>query len=183
LSVQTFDIYIDKDGKAGSGARLLLPGRNAAVSADEAWDFVIWAEGWTPGIYKAGADGKPEKIDGAQFQILADPAQRKVTIRVPKDILGDDPQNWAFLAVVCGQEGYPSTGVWRIRDVNPKAEQWRFGGGPQDTNHTRIMDVVWPADAKPTQEEMLSAYTPSTETNMDKLGPDDFAQLKMLRAK
>ncbi|MBC7259522.1 MAG: glycoside hydrolase [Chloroflexi bacterium] len=183
LSVQTFDIYVDKDGKAGSGARLLLPGRNAAVSADEAWDFVIWAEGWTPGIYKAGADGKPEKIDGAQFQILADPAQRKVTIRVPKDILGDDPQNWAFLAVVCGQEGYPATGVWRIRDVNPKAEQWRFGGGPQDTNHTRIMDVVWPADAKPTQEEMLSAYTPSTETNMDKLGPDDFAQLKMLKAK
>ena len=183
LSVQTFDIYIDKDGKAGSGARLLLPGRNAAVSADEAWDFVIWAEGWTPGIYKAGADGKPEKIDGAQFQILADPAQRKVTVRVPKSILGDDPQNWGFLAVVCGQEGFPSTGVWRIRDVNPQAEQWRFGGAPQDTNHTRIMDVVWPADAKPTQEEMLSAYTPSTETNMDKLGPDDFAQVKMLKAK
>ena len=28
LSIQTFDIYIDQDG-AGSGARLMLPGRNA----------------------------------------------------------------------------------------------------------------------------------------------------------
>jgi alpha-amylase/alpha-mannosidase (GH57 family) len=183
LSIQTFDIYIDKDGKTGSGLRQLLPGRNAAVSAEDAWDFAIWVEGWTPAVYKPGADGKPEKLDGAQFAILADPAQRKVTIRVPKSILGDDPQNWGFLAVVCGQEGYPSTGVWRIRDVNPSAEQWRFGGAPQGTNHTRILDVVWPADATPTQQEMLSTYKSSTETNMDNLGPDDFAQLKMVRGK
>ena len=74
-------------------------------------------------------------------------------------------------------------GVWRVRDVNASAEQWRFGGAPQDTNHTRIMDVVRPADAKPTQEEMLSAYKGSTETNMDNLGPDDFAQLKMVKGK
>ena len=179
--MQTFDIYIDQDREPGSGARLLLPGRNAAVSEEDAWEFVIWAEGWTPQILKAGADGTPEKLDGVEFQILADPAQRKVTIRVPKDVLGDNPEGWSFLAVVCGQEGYPSTGVWRVRDVNPTAEQWRFGGAPADTNHTRIMDVVWPADATPSQEDMLSTYTPSTVTDMDQLGPDDFAQLQMVR--
>ena len=72
------------------------------------------------------------------------------------------------------QEGYPS-GVWRIRDVNVEAAQWRLGGAPDDANHTRIIDVAWPAEATPTQEEMLSAYQPSQEVNMDMLGPDDFA--------
>ena len=80
-----------------------------------------------------------------------------------------------------GQEGFPAPGVWRVRDVEPQAKQWRFGGGPDDTNHTRIVDLAWPADAAPTQEEMLSDYPPSQETNMDQLGPDDFAQLETLR--
>nr|MBC8263745.1 hypothetical protein [Anaerolineales bacterium] len=93
-----------------------------------------------------------------------------------------DPASWRYLAVVMGQEGYPSGGVWRIRDVNVEAAQWRFGGAPDDTNHTRIIDVARPAGATPTQEEMLSSYPPSQEANMDMLGPDDFAQLQMIGA-
>jgi hypothetical protein len=79
------------------------------------------------------------------------------------------------------QEGYPSSGVWRIRDVEPAAQQWRFGGAPADTNHTRIIDVAYPAEISPTQEEALSTYPASTESDMDALGPDDFAQLLMIR--
>ena len=62
-----------------------------------------------------------------------------------------------------------------------QAAQYRFGGAPDDTNHTRIIDLAWPADATPTQEEMLSQYPPSQEQNMDALGPDDFAQVRMVR--
>jgi alpha-amylase/alpha-mannosidase (GH57 family) len=172
LSVQTFDIYIDQDGPGGGGARMLLPGRNAAFAAGDGWEYAIWAEGWTPGIYRAGADGKPEPVD-ATFAIIADPAQRKVTIRVPKAALGDKPETWRYAAVVLGQEGYPPAGVWRVRDVASQAAQWRFGGAPGDTNHTRIIDVAW--SGTPTQEEFLSTYPASRETNMDKLQPDDFA--------
>ncbi len=60
------------------------------------------------------------------------------------------------------------------------AEQWRFGGAPGDTNHTRILDLAWPADAAPTQADLLGDYPPSQEPNMDLLGPDDFAQVPML---
>ncbi len=176
VSVQTVDIYIDKDGPA-SGARLLLPGRNAALTADHAWDYAVWVEGWTPGIYVPG-DAGPTQID-AEMVVIADPGQSKITIKVPRPVLGDDPANWAYAAVVLGQEGYPSAGVWRVRDVNPRAEQWRFGGGPNDTTHTRIIDVVWPVDVSPTQEEMLSAYTPSQAPPAG-LQPDDLAQLEML---
>jgi hypothetical protein len=178
LSVQTLDVYIDQDGPE-KGSRLLLPGRNAALSADYAWDLAVWVEGWTPGVYTVGDDGLPTQID-AEIVVIADPGQSKVTVRVPKSVLGDDPENWAYAATLAGQEGYPSAGVWRIRDVNPVAEQWRFGGARDDTNHTRLMDIAWPADATPTQAEMLEDY-PSSDADPQTLGPDEFGQVGMLR--
>ncbi len=178
VAVQTFDIYIDKDG-AANGARLLLPGRNAALSKDFAWDYAIWVEGWTPGVFVPSPEG-PKQVD-AQLTIIADPGQSKVTIKVPKALLGDNPQDWAYAAMVLGQEGFPASGVWRVRDVEASSQQWRFGGAPADANHTRIIDLIWPADAQPTQEEMLSTY--KAAQSVDGLGPDDFAQIGMLKAK
>ena len=179
LSVQTFDVYVDQDGPA-NGSRLMLPGRNVAFSADYAWDFAVWIEGWTPGVYVVGDDGLPTQAD-AELVIIADPGQSKVTVRVPKSVLGDDPENWAYAATLAGQEGFPAGGVWRIRDVNPNAEQWRFGGAPDDTNHTRLLDIAWPADVTPTQEEMLNTY-PASDADPQTLGPDDFAQIEMFAA-
>jgi alpha-amylase/alpha-mannosidase (GH57 family) len=178
LSVQTLDVYIDQDGPE-NGSRLLLPGRNAALSADYAWDLAVWVEGWTPGVYAVGDDGLPTQID-AEMIVIADPGQSKVTVRVPKSVLGDNPENWAYAATLAGQEGYPSAGVWRIRDVNPVAEQWRFGGAQDDANHTRLIDIAWPADATPTQAEMLGDY-PSSDADPQTLGPDEFGQIGMLR--
>ncbi len=183
LALQTIDVYVDRDPRKGTGARLLLPGRNAALAPGFGWEIALWAEGWTPGIYAPDAQGKPQPVPGASLRITVNPAQRVVILRAPKRVFGADfdPRKAAYLAVVLSQEGFPSPGVWRVRDVLPRAAQWRLGGGPEDTNHTRILDVAWPAGAQPTQEAMLSAYRPSRETNMDRLGPDDFAQLQMLR--
>ncbi len=181
LSVQTFDVYIDVDHKADSGRRLLLAGRNAAFSAEDAWDYAVWVEGWTPAVYKLDAKGNPQKLD-VSMKIIVDPAAKKVTVRVPRSAFGEgDPKAWGYLAVVLGQEGYPAPGVMRVRDVESQSAQWRFGGAPADTNHTRIIDVLLPAEATPTQEQALSTYKASQEKDMDKLTPDDFAQLPMLR--
>jgi alpha-amylase/alpha-mannosidase (GH57 family) len=178
LSIQTFDIYIDQDGPE-SGARLMLPGRNAALAPEFGWDYAIWVEGWYPGIYTPGDEG-PDQVD-AQWLILVDPGQSKITVKVPRELLGDDPENWAYAVALLGQEGYPSTGVWRVRDVEAAAKQWRFGGAPEDTNHTRIIDLAWPEGITPSQAGMLGSYTSSQESNMDLLGPDDFGQVLMVR--
>ena len=89
------------------------------------------------------------------------------------------------LGVALGQEGYPASGVWRVRDVNAAAEQWRFGGAPANsTTHTRIIDVAYPADFPVSQEQGLSLFTPQNApvAAFDALSPDDFGQLLMLTA-
>jgi hypothetical protein len=176
LSIQTIDIYIDVDGP-DAGARLLLPGRNAALTEDYGWDYAIWSEGWYPGIYTPGEEG-PVEVN-AEFTIITNPPQRRVTILVPRTVLVGDPALWSYAVVVGGQEGYPSSGVWRLRDVEAEAAQWRFGAGPEDTNHTRLLDVLWPEGMMPPQEALLGTYPPSQDA-IDALGPDDFPQVPMI---
>ncbi len=182
LALQTLDVYVDKDPGAGSGARLLLPGRNAALQAGNGWEYAIWAEGWTPQILAPDPQsGIPKQVTGVSFKIIVDPAASTVTLRVPRQVFGEgDPTRWGYLAAVLSQEGFPSTGVWRVRDINPSASQWRFGGAPADTNHTRIIDLAW--DGSPSQQDLLSRY-PSTTADIATLGADDFAQLPLLQVK
>ncbi len=176
LSVQTFDIYIDKNGD-GQGGVNFLPGRNLALQEGFTWDYAITAEGWEPGIYIPG-DTAPEKIaTSSDFQILTDPGQQRITIRIPRSILGENPEEWKYSTMVFSQEGYPGSGVQRVRDVNQIAEQWRFGGGPADTNHTRVIDLVWPEAGM--QETWLSTYTPSQAAQTE-LTVTDFARVEML---
>jgi carbohydrate-binding DOMON domain-containing protein len=175
---------VDKDSGAGTGNRMLLPGRNAALEKGNGWDVAVWAEGWTPGIYVPDSQGVLQK-QSAELKAIVDSAANIVTLRVPRSVFGDgfDPKKAGYVGVVLSQEGFPAAGVWRVRDVEAQAAQWKVGGAPADTNHTRILDVAWPADARPTQFDFLSHYPASKETNMDKLGPDDFAKIPLLRAK
>ena len=62
-----------------------------------------------------------------------------------------------------------------------QAEQWRIGGGPPDTNHTRIMDLAWAGENSPSQEDILSAYSPTQQSDLDLLSVDDYAVVPMNR--
>jgi alpha-amylase/alpha-mannosidase (GH57 family) len=176
LSLQTLDVYIDTDGD-GEGGEAMLPGRNLSFDEGTRWDYAITAEGWTPGIYVPTAEGPQQIASSEEFKILVDPDLRKVTIRVPKSILGDDPENWRFAAVAMSQEGFPSGGVMRVRDVVPEAEQWRIGGAPEgSTNHTRVIDLVWPEEGL--QESWLANFDPIQDAQADQI-PDDYARVPM----
>ncbi|MBE3598556.1 MAG: hypothetical protein IMX02_07070 [Limnochordaceae bacterium] len=56
LSVQTVDIYIDTDHRAGSGKVEALGGRRVRFAPESAWEYAIWVEGWQQRIFTA--DGK-----------------------------------------------------------------------------------------------------------------------------
>lgn len=115
------------------------------------------------------------------MRISVNPAKNEVVVRVPLNFLPEgDPMDWAYAAAVLGQDGFPSQGVWRVRDVKQTSAQYAFGGGPDDVNHTRIIDLILPEDAARDQAELLSDY-PSSQESIDDLSPDDFAQIPMLQ--
>ena len=175
LSVQTFDVYIDTDPGAGTGARLLIPGRNASMGEGYGWEYGITVEGWDPAIYVAAADGTWEETKPS-FSVVTFGDKGKVVSRIPLELFAEqDPENWGYVAVVMSQEGYPSSGVRRVRDVLADAEQWGLGGGPADINHTRIMDVAYPTAGD--QEAALSEYQSVVDGSIDDLGPDDFGSV------
>ena len=184
-SVQTFDVYIDKDPGKGTGERLLLPGRNAALESKNGWEVALWAEGWQPKIVlpgeKPGSPVADDALSSGIKQVLGS-GKNAVIVMAPLTAFGEgDPQTWAYLATVTGQEGYPSEGVWRIRDVKATAEQYKFGGATGASNETRIIDIARPAGMPPEQFPSLSNFRPSK----DKVGAipvDDFATLPMLLA-
>ncbi len=189
LSVQTFDIYVDFDPGAGTGARSLLEGRNAVLAKGEGWDMAVWIEGWQQRVFTSGPDGAPQELSGDLVRVIVDP-KGSVTLRVKAgavEALGArdgsdwamDPKAFGYLGVLLSQEGYPSPGVRRVRDVEPNASQWRLGGAPLDTNHTRIVDLSWPSDASPNQETLLSVYPPSNAA-VGELRADDFPQLQVV---
>ena len=174
-SIQTFDMYVDTDPGAGTGARLLLPGRNAALEMGNGWEFALTLEGWDPALYVADAAGEVEETKPT-FKMITD-SEGRVTARLPLELFGKgDPAAWGYAVVLMSQEGFPSSGVRRIRDIEVDAEQWRGGGAPDDANHTRIFDVLHP-DAG-VQEELLSDY--ESASSLDGLGPDDFPQVPLV---
>lgn len=176
FSVQTFDLYIDTDPGAGTGAQNLIPGRNASLTAGNGWEFGITIEGWEPAIYVSAPDGSLEETKPS-FDVITFADQGRVRIRLPLSLLGGgNPSDWGYAALVLSQEGFPSAGVRRVRDVEPSAQQWKIGGAPAAVNHTRILDVAWATEGE--QEALLSEYPPSTDP-VDDLTPDDFGQVPL----
>jgi alpha-amylase/alpha-mannosidase (GH57 family) len=178
LSVQTFDVYIDQDPGTGSGARILLPGRNAALEAPYGWEYALTVEGWDSALYAAAPDGSTEETKPT-FRVVVFGDRGRVVVRLSLALLGGgDPADWAYAVAVLSQEGFPSSGVRRVRDVESTAEQWRLGGGRVDVNHTRIIDLLWSEPG--VQEAMLSDYPSVTDRPMDELTADELPKVPML---
>ncbi len=177
FSIQTFDVYIDTDPGNGTGSRLLIPGRNAALEEGNGWEFGLTVEGWAPALFAADASGVVTETDPS-FDVVTFGDKGKVVVRVPFALLGDgDPSSWAYAAVLLSQDGFPSTGVRRVRDVDASPQQWRLGGGPNDVNHTRIIDVV--SGEAGNQEAGLSDYPGGSTGSVGELGPDDFGSVSL----
>ncbi len=171
LALQLFDVYIHTD----SGANKMMRGaRNTAV--DLGWDYALTIAGWNYGFFTAVSPERPQS--NVPVTIITDPGKRLILAKIPREALPGDPLTWAYAVAVMSNDGY---GINGIRDVTAEGSQWTLGGAPNDTNHTRIVDYLWPEGATPSQEEMLSSYVPS-QADPASLTPDDFPRVIMWRA-
>jgi carbohydrate-binding DOMON domain-containing protein len=178
LSVQTFDVYVDTDPGAATGARLFLPGRNASWVEGGGWERALTIEGWQSALYEAAPDGTNE-VTQPTFKVLVFPDKGRVVARLPRALFPNgDLGSWEYAVALLSQEGFPSSGVRRVRDVESTASQYRLGGGSAAINDTRIIDLAWPDPG--VQEAMLSDFSPTDTGSTDDLTPDDFAQVSPL---
>ncbi len=168
LAIQLFDVYIN----TGTGANpLMRNGRN--TSLETGWDYALTIAGWNYGFFTAAA---PEKAaSSVPVTIITDPGKNMVIAKVPLSSIPGDPTVWSYAVGVLSNDGY---GINGVRDVTAEGGQWTLGGAPSDKNHTRIVDYLWPEGATPTQEDMLSTYTPS-QSDPASLTAADFPQVKM----
>ncbi|MCS7061733.1 MAG: glucodextranase DOMON-like domain-containing protein [Anaerolineae bacterium] len=179
LSLQTFDIYIDRDPGQGTGRRKLLEGRNASLPKNYGWEIALWIEGWRQQVLKAVDENTITSSDVAAPTVTVDPLGT-LTVRVAVEALGGgNPADWAYAVVVLSQDAFPARGVRRVRDIAPVASQWRLGGAPADTNHTRIIDLFTPANSALTQEAGLGAYPPHS-ADPATLDADQFGTVPVL---
>jgi len=157
LSLQTFDVYIDIDPGKATGRRELLEGRNCSLSDEDGWEYAVWVEGWHQKLLVSTEDGKVREIAGTPVRTIMDRENSKVTIIIPGSALQTEiPEHeWGVMACILSQEGFPSPGVRRVRDIELQPSRWRFGGAKELGKDTRIIDLLWPQGRSPTQEEQL----------------------------
>ena len=78
------------------------------------------------------------------------------------------------------QEGYPSSGVWRVRDVLENGEQWRIGGGTGSNLDTRIFDLLWPEGNEGSQTDFLTNPQAGSEVDLADMDPEEYPQMPMV---
>jgi len=170
VQVQNIDVYIDTDGRPGSGFSETVPGRRVVIDPSSPWDVAVVL---TPQPFAARSI-----IDGA---MSAEAAARvvvptglrvsgsSVSVRLPAALFGGPPSpSWGFAVLVTGaiwQQSFELVprliGDHRANaftmPVQGVAEKRAFGGGELSAWTPWVIDLAVPPGR--TQREVLSSYS------------------------
>jgi carbohydrate-binding DOMON domain-containing protein len=144
FSVQMVFVFIDTDGKEGSGNTKGLPGLNVQFAPSDAWDKVIV-------LSPQGASRVRSEIEakaGAMASGIVIPgrvkgAGRVISATVPlSELGGGDITKCGYQVVVQSNEGFPASTDLLTRKVNEYEGQHRFGGGTDTDCDPHAMDVL-----------------------------------------
>ncbi len=154
FATQMVFVFIDKDGKAGSGYTKVPPGLNFEFAPESAWEKLIIlspqqaARVKTEVEQKAG-DMKADIIIPARTR----GAGRNITGTIDTAALGEgDPTTWSYQVVMQSNEGFPAGTDLLTRKVNEYEGQHRFGGGNDGNCDPSVMDLL-AGDAKGEKSE------------------------------
>ncbi|MFH1219759.1 MAG: glucodextranase DOMON-like domain-containing protein [Candidatus Eisenbacteria bacterium] len=156
FSLQSIDIYIDKDGIAGSGSMAGLERRNVEFSASSAWEYCIWCAPPFDGFETHVVD-KNGNTYSTGVTVSVNQTSDVVTLEVPKSIIGTPTATWKYVGLMLSQSGYEPG---RVRAVIRDGSQWVLGGGDDSQWDSNVIDMV--AQAGVNQEILLANYNAST---------------------
>ncbi|MBN1552827.1 hypothetical protein JW979_15240 [bacterium] len=184
FSIQMAQIYIDKDGKAGSGHSLALPGINAAFLPEAYWEKVVIVSPQPVSRVKTEINAKaPELASSVVIPLKVIPRGKTIVATVNRDDLGFElTADTGFQVILTSNEGFPDGNEILTRKVNEYEGQHRFGGGSDYSGDPHFMDIFWPpaqgSDQEITgQHNCLSQYVSSPDP-----GQNVFVKLPVVRA-
>ncbi|MDY7093972.1 MAG: glucodextranase DOMON-like domain-containing protein [Acidobacteriota bacterium] len=148
FSIQMVFIFIDTDGKEGSGHTDSPPGLNVTFGPSDAWDKVIIL---SPQPFARVKQEVEAKAAGMAEDIIV-PSRtsgggRSISGQVKLAEIGEgDPATWGYQVVMQSNEGFPAEGDLLTRKVNEFEGQHRFGGGTDYDCDPHAIDVLGDAD-------------------------------------
>ena len=155
FSHQIIQIYVDK-GDSETGRTDMLPGANAEIHPDWAWEVVISGTGEPGAVYSVQSDTGATSARGVEVE--GDKDTNTIVYTVSKDVIGTDVASYRYVIVSGSQDGF-GTGKWR--DVDETAKTWTLGGGSDASTNDgieydpNVLDIVRNDDQ---QETILADY-------------------------
>ena len=155
FSHQIIQIYVDK-GASETGRTDMLPGANAEIHPDWAWEVVISGTGEPGAVYSVQSDTGATSARGVDVE--GDKDTNTIVFTVSKDVIGNDVASYRYVVVSGSQDGF-GTGKWR--DVDATAKTWALGGGSDASTDDgieydpNVLDIVRTDDQ---QETILAGY-------------------------
>jgi carbohydrate-binding DOMON domain-containing protein len=145
FSVQLVFVFIDTDGKPGSGHTDSPPGLNVAFDPADAWDKVVVISPQGSSRVKNEVGTKAASMKGdVVVPLRVKGSGKKLTATVDAAELGggDDVAAWRYQVVVQSNEGFPTGNDLMTRRVNEFEGQHRFGGGTDSDCDPHVVDVL-----------------------------------------
>jgi carbohydrate-binding DOMON domain-containing protein len=145
FSLQMFHVYVDVDGKPGSGEQNALPGMNATFADDARWEKAIIV---SPQANKEILSRVDQKAKAAKDKIIlpkkVTAKGKKVTAIIAKADLGVDPAKAGWQVLVASNEGFDKEANNGIltRVVNEFEGDHRFGGGDDSDVDPNFVDAL-----------------------------------------
>ena len=142
FSHQIIQIYVDK-GESATGRTDMLPGANAEIHPDWAWEVVISGTGEPGAVYSVQSDTGATSARGVDVE--GDKDTNTIIFTISKDVIGTDVASYRYVIVSGSQDGF---GTGKYRDVDETSKTWTLGGGsdpaPDDgiEYDPNVLDIV-----------------------------------------
>jgi hypothetical protein len=144
FSVQEAFVFIDMDGKEGSGHRLALPGLNAEFQSCCYWEKAIIMSPQPSSRVKTEVKMKAADIErDIIVPISVTPHGTSFTATIKKEDLGTDVSlDWGWQVLLTSNEGFPEANSILVRKLNEYEGQHRFGGGSDYDGDPNFLDML-----------------------------------------
>ena len=116
---QLLDVYVHVPGAASTSTQAAFASRNYAIAPAGAWSQRVEVQGFAAPVWVNASGGSV-----GTASVLAEQADRTITIALPEAQFGTPGSGWGFSVVLTGQDGFSSD---QARAFSPTAQPFAFG--------------------------------------------------------